>query len=139
MNRKTVAAAAIIVAALSLVGCAHTAPQPGPSASAGQQLPAPIILEPSALAGKQIRISLQIPLVVKVDATALATWTGTVADPSVAAFTAGGERNGASFDPGFTAVKVGTTQATLTGPDGKIIAFTITVVADNKDVTPTAS
>ena len=139
MNRKSVAVAAIVVAVMSLVGCAQTAPQPGPSTSAGQQLPAPIIREPSALAGQQIRISLQIPLVVKIDdTTALAKWTGSVADSSVATFVAGGERNGASFNPGFNGVKVGTTQATLTGPDGKVIAFTLTVVADNKDVTSSA-
>lgn len=141
MNRKALCLTASLIVATTLVGCAQTTPpQPAPSAGvSGQQLPAPIILEPSALAGKQVSISLQIPLVVRInDDTALAKWTGSVADSSVATFVPGGQRNGASFNPGFTGVKVGSTAATLTGPDGKVVAFTLTVVADNKDVTRTA-
>ncbi|WP_080796369.1 hypothetical protein [Corynebacterium pacaense] len=64
-------------------------------------------------------------------ATESADWTATISDPSVAEFVAGGVRNGARFNPGIKALKAGTSEVTLVGPDGVAHTLTLKVVTDN--------
>lgn len=132
-------AATVLAGALAFTGCSQPAPEPAPNpeTSDEQRPPGPIYFTPEDLQGKDVSISLDIPLTITIEDDAdLDKWHGEVTDDTVAEFTAGKMQDGASFNPGFNALKTGTTDATLTGPDGKEITFTITVVSDNQDVTP---
>lgn len=139
MKRRTaIIVGALVSAPLLLAGCSQPSPGPDGHSSAHDQahLP-PLILTPDQVSGNEIFISADIPLSVTVtggDET-LSAWEGTVADPSIAEFTAGSVKDGASFWPGFAALKAGTTTATLTSPEGTTVTFTLTVVTDNQDVT----
>ncbi|MDU0368303.1 hypothetical protein RWH45_13865 [Microbacterium sp. KSW4-17] len=138
-GRPRVVAAVAVGLPLVIAGCAPTAsspvipaesaPAPSPSASPGEQVPEPAIASPDDLAGTDVRVAIGSALVVAVPDGTEAEWTGTTADVTIAEFSAGGPSEGAVFRPGFIARALGTTAATVTGPDGKQVDFTISVVA----------
>jgi hypothetical protein len=114
-------------------------PESSAASSSPASLPAPIFFDPASLQGRTIKISRDIPLVLQVDDSELDLWTGAVGDPGIAGFSAGGSKGSYSVNPAFDAKREGTTAATLTGPDNAKISFTLTVVADNEDVTTSQS
>lgn len=137
MKRSSLAAAVVAVPLL-LAGCAPAAsdaPSAGssttaaPSESAGTQALPPTIVSPGDLDGTDVTVIVDTALVVAVEEGTEAEWTGTTADATVAEFSGGGSTEGATFRPGFDARAIGSTEATLTGPDGREIEFTIAVVA----------
>lgn len=136
MKRSSLAAVVVAVALLT-VGCtpAQTpaAPSGGssasPSTAGGLQALPPTIVSPGELDGTDVAVIVDTALVIAVDDGTEDQWTGTTADPTVAEFSGGGTTEGATFRPGFTALSIGSTTATLTAPDGREIAFTISVVA----------
>lgn len=129
----------ILAVALPLIvsGCAPTASSDGPplqstpssAASAEAKALAPTVVSPGELDTREATVVVATALVIAVPDGTEAEWTGTTADPTIAEFSAGGASEGAVFRPGFEARKVGKTAATLTGPDGQTISFTISVVA----------
>lgn len=138
MKRKALIIAGALSASLLFAGCSQPAhdPGPGPDSSADQQLPGPIFFTPEELDGKSVSISQKIPLVVKIeDDKELTGWKGEATNTEIAKFISGEIRDGASFAPGFEGLSVGTTTATLSGPAGKTISFTLTVVANDQAVT----
>lgn len=132
-------AAVAIALPLLIAGCtptasapavpAESAAAPSPSSSPGEQLLPPAIVSPGDLAGADVSVAIGSALVVAVADGTEAEWTGTTADVTIAEFSAGGPSEGAVFRPGFIARALGTTAATVTGPDGQQIDFTISVVA----------
>ncbi|MDN6565771.1 MAG: hypothetical protein L0K65_01810 [Actinomyces sp.] len=105
-------------------GSRHSeAPSSGAQGSA--QLPAPVMAGEADLDGATFVISDQRPLVVTVEDPA--NWEGRSAEESLAVFRPGGSDGSATYNPGFEARGPGTTTATLTGPDGIVHEFTITV------------
>jgi len=111
-----------VVALLAvLTACA---PSVGPVVS-------PVTVKISDLPGTTVKVALN--QVVNLDTGSLATdsYSGTVADTSIATFTQGGKKGGADFNPGLTPHKVGTTQVTLSNSDGGIqdVKFTLTVTS----------
>ncbi len=58
---------------------------------------------------------------------AVDSYSGEVADPSVATFTPGREDGGATFDPGVEGKAEGTTEVVLSNSDGGIQDVTFTV------------
>jgi len=113
--RTTIAVVALLTAC---------APSVGPIVS-------PVTVKISDLQGSTVKVALN--QVVNLDTGSLATdsYTGTVADTSIATFTPGGKKGGADFNPGLTPHKVGTTQVTLSNSDGGIqdVEFTLTVTS----------
>jgi hypothetical protein len=91
-----------------------------------QMLP-PTTVAPSDLEGTDVAVIRGTSLVLAVPEGSEAEWRGTTADVAVAEFSAGGPSEGAVFRPGFTVREVGSTAATVTGPDGVTVSFTITV------------
>ncbi|MEQ1699993.1 MAG: hypothetical protein ABMA25_07785, partial [Ilumatobacteraceae bacterium] len=66
--------------------------------------------------------------VLVIDAEEPTAWSATTADPSILTFEAGTSDGGAEFNPGFTPLKAGTTEVTMT--DGTTtVTFTVTVTA----------
>lgn len=136
MKRSSLLAVLAAVVLLS-AGCAPAeAPTPAgggsastPAASGGLQALPPTILSPGELDGTDVSVIVGTALVIAVDDGTEDQWRGTTADTAVAEFSAGGSDEGATFRPGFEARATGTTEATLTAPDGREIRFTISVVA----------
>lgn len=145
MFRKFIGVAALIAAAIVMTACTSagtptrstTVPATNPSAessSAGNsQLRPPVFVPPDKLAGQTISVRQDSAVVITSESTGdeLGKWKGSTEDASIAVFSAGGVRDGASFNPGFDAKKVGTTKATLTDPAGKSVSFTIQVQPAN--------
>lgn len=143
MKRSSFIVAGALAAALLLAGCSpaadssssggadtgssSSAVKPGASASA-QALP-PTLVSPGDLDGRDVTVIVGTSLVIAAPDGTDAEWTGTTADRTIAEFSAGGASEGATFHPGYIARATGTTDATLTGPDGKNISFRISVVA----------
>ncbi len=141
MKRSSFIVAGAVAATLLLAGCTATADsssnggdtgsslsvKPGPSAST-QALP-PTLVSPGDLDGRDVTVIVGTSLVIAAPDGTDAEFTGTTADRTVAEFSAGGASEGATFHPGYIARATGTTDATLTGPDGKEITFRISVVA----------
>ncbi|MDQ1121900.1 hypothetical protein [Microbacterium trichothecenolyticum] len=136
MKRSPLVALALVLP-LMMAGCTPTASPdssshdmtPESAASAGAQALSPTIVSPGELATREATVVVATELVIAAPDGTEADWTGTTADPTIAEFSAGGASEGAVFRPGFEARKVGKTAATLTGPDGQTISFTISVVA----------
>lgn len=145
MLRGIIGIAALVAAVIVVAACTNTetpsrsttAPAVSPSADASSatksQLRPPIFVEPGKLAGQTISVREGSAMVVTVgsEGDELGKWKGSTEDASIAVFSAGGVRDGASFNPGFDAKKVGTTKARLTDPSGKTVSFTIQVQPAN--------
>ncbi len=136
MRRVHAAAAALVAVPLLLAGCTDDASQAAPvsggslpasSASASADVFAPTLVTPEDLADTTVSIGLGGALVIAVPDGTDAEWSGTTDDPTIAEFSAGGASEGAVFHPGFVARGMGTTAATLIGPDGTLTAFEISV------------
>lgn len=135
---KRISTVALAVALpLVVAGCTPTAsedPSVGgpegsaaPSASAMDQMLPPTTVTPADLEGTDVRVIRGTSLVLAVPDGTEADWTGTTADVAIAEFSPGGPSEGAVFRPGFIVRELGSTDATVTGPDGTTVAFTITV------------
>ncbi|WRS30532.1 hypothetical protein U6G28_02260 [Actinomycetaceae bacterium MB13-C1-2] len=96
----------------------------GSSSDGGSVLP-PQIVEGTDLQGGSFTITKDQPLVVNVDDPT--EWTGETVDKAVAEFVAGRDDGSAVFNPGFSAVGTGTTDASMTAPDGTTYSFKISV------------
>lgn len=137
MKRITAAAVAMALP-LMVAGCTPTAPEDpsvaepvasaSPAASGMDQMLPPTTVAPADLAGTDVRVIRGTSLVLEVPDGTEADWTGTTADVAIAEFSPGGPSEGAVFRPGFVVREIGTTDATVTGPEGQTVAFTITVV-----------
>jgi hypothetical protein len=90
---------------------------------------APVTVKIADLDGTTVTVALN--QVVNLDPGSLAvdSYSGTVANSSIATFTRGARTGDAQFNPGLTPHKVGTTQVTLSNKDGGIqdVEFTLTV------------
>ncbi|WZH36122.1 MAG: hypothetical protein PIR02_15335 [Microbacterium enclense] len=143
MKHSSFVVVGLISTGLLLTGCVQSAdPSPGPATDSGvsgsaatpapsasaQALP-PTIVSPGDLDGRDVSVVVGTALVVAAPDGTEADWTGTTADRTIAEFSAGGASEGATFRPGFVARATGTTDATLTSPDGTQISFRISVVA----------
>lgn len=130
--------ALVVTAVVLLAGCTPTASDapavpaaeaPNPATSMDDQAFAPTVASPEDLDGKDATVKIGTSLVVAVPDGTEAEWTGSTADVAIADFSPGGPSEGSVFRPGFLPHAVGKTAATLTGPDGKTIRFTLSVVA----------
>lgn len=130
MNKRFLLPIAVLagVATFGLTACSDDAKSTdttvAPSDTA--QLVGPVMADITSVDGTTVEVALGRVLVINADAPT--TWTAEVADPSVLTFDAGTSEGGAEFNPGFTPVKAGTTEVTMT--DGTTtVTFTVTVTA----------
>lgn len=123
---KTILTAAVAV--LALAGCSSSsAPEPAtsspPAPSSEASLVGPIMVEPA-----QTEVSATVGRFLSFDVgDDPGKWQITTSDESVVTVQAGGERDGAVFNPGGEAVGVGEATVTLTaGEDAQKIRITVT-------------
>lgn len=113
------------VATLGMVSCSSDDESSVTTTLDSTQLIAPVIVDITAVDGADVEVTQDRVLVLNADEPA--TWTATVADPSVLSFVAGRTDDTADYNPGFSTLSVGTTEVTMT--DGTTtIRFTVTVV-----------
>jgi len=135
--KRSLPIVAAVALPLMLSGCTvGEASTPPPAAvgsastpAASDQALAPTVVSPGDLQGATITVVIGTSLVIAVPDGTEADWTGTTVDLSIAEFSGGGPSEGAVFRPGFQSRAVGKTAATLAGPEGAPIAFTLSVVA----------
>jgi len=125
LHRRLAAGGLAVLAAIALSGCA--AAQSG----AGTGVLAPIVRTADSLQGATVRLPMNTVLVVGTGSLAVDSYTATIADPAVVAFTQGHDDGSARFNPGFEPLELGSTAVTLRNAQGGIqpIEFTISVVA----------
>ncbi|MFM8528787.1 MAG: hypothetical protein ACKOD2_03760 [Ilumatobacteraceae bacterium] len=139
MNRRTaprVLAPLVVLAGLAglATGCSGDADKPEATTTTaevtttagGSQVVAPIMVDLASAGGTTVTVPLGN--VVILNSETPTAWTATIADPSIASFTAGGSDGSATFNPGLTPLGAGTTEVTVT--DGtSTVTFTLTVTA----------
>ena len=91
--------------------------------SGGSQALPPVMIDPATTSEISVRITRTIVLTVADPGK----WSATIADPTIAIFVAGGDQGSYTNNPGIKPLAVGSTTATITGPDGKNYLLTITV------------
>ena len=117
----TRAARTLSIAAVLLIGLTACS-SPGPVVS-------PVTVKIADIDGTTVKVALNQVVNLKTGSLATDSYSGQVADTSVATFTKGGKKDGADFNPSLTPHKVGTTEVTLSNSDGGIqdVEFTLTV------------
>ncbi|MDX2376043.1 hypothetical protein M4I32_04430 [Microbacterium sp. LRZ72] len=116
-------ASAALVATLALAGCSATEEQ-------DTTVIAPVIMSAEELQGESVELQVGQAIDITTGDLDPGSYSGEVTDETVASFEAGGERDGATFNPGVLGVGVGETDVTLSNDDGGIqdVQFTVTVV-----------
>lgn len=118
MRFSRIAAATVVIAAAFALGAC--------SSSDGDVI-APVTEEVGDLQGRTIDLVVDQVLNINTGDLAVDSYDGTVADPAVAEFVAGGEEGDATFNPGVKALAVGETDVVLSNTDGGIQDVTFTV------------
>lgn len=110
--------AAAATALLALAACAPTTP-----------VIAPVTMEANDLQGATVDLVVGQVLNINTGSLAVDSYTAEVSNPSVAEFVQGRDDGSATFNPGFTAKSVGSTDVTMINDQGGIqpLEFTITV------------
>ncbi|MET0734436.1 MAG: hypothetical protein ABWY55_02135 [Microbacterium sp.] len=114
---RVIAVAALVAAAWGMSACA---PSGGP-------VIAPVTVDVGDLEGTTVDLVVGQVLNINTGDLAVDSYSGTVADTSVAEFVKGREEGGATYNPGVTALAVGTTEVVLSNSDGGIEDVTFTV------------
>ena len=114
-------AAAAVFATFALAGC---------SSSGDSEVIAPVIKSAEELQGATVELRVGQALDITTGDLAEDSYSAKIADESIVTFSQGGERDGATFNPGLMAEAVGETEVTLTNEQGGIqpVEFTVTVV-----------
>ncbi len=116
---KLIGAATVVAIAVGLSACAQ----------GSDPVIAPVTMDVGDLQGQTV--SLVVDQVLNIDTGDLAvdSYSGEVADPSIAEFVKGYEQDGTTYNPGVRAVADGATTVVLSNSDGGIqdVTFTIEV------------
>lgn len=127
-TQKLLALAAATAFALVLAGCGSSSPSENDEPIGGDVI-APVTMEANELQGAEVDLVVGQVLNINTGDLAVDSYTGEVADPTIAEFTPGKKDGDAEFNPGVTARAVGTTEVTMTNEQGGIqpLQFTVTV------------
>lgn len=115
---RRILAAIALAAPLALAACA---PPP---------VREPVTVTANDLQGETVRVALDQIIAINTGDLAVDSYSAEVDDPSIARFEQGRIDGGTEYNPGFTPLKVGSTEVTLTNEQGGIqpLQFTIEVV-----------
>jgi len=115
------------VATFGLGACSSDSDSTSTTKPSGtNQIVGPVMADITTVDGTTVDVALSRVLVIS--AAEPAKWTATIADPSILSFQAGTSDGSAAFNPGFTPLKAGSTEVTMT--DGATtVTFTVTVTA----------
>lgn len=128
---------AAVLLALALAGCGAVqgdARDEGAARTSEEQeliggdVIAPVTKDATALRGASVDLVVGQTLNIDTASLDVASYRGAVSDPEVAVFTAGHRDDSAEFNPGVTALAVGTTEVTLTHEQGGVEPLRFTVV-----------
>lgn len=114
---KLIGAAAVIVLAIGLGGCAQS----------NTPVIAPVTIDANDLQGTTVKLVVGQVLNINTGDLATDSYSGEVEDTSVAEFVKGYEKDGATFNPGVKALADGSTSVVLSNSDGGIEDVTFTV------------
>lgn len=130
---RLVLGSAAVAATLALAACAGPATSSSTSDATpiGGDIVAPVTMAAGDLQGADVDLVVGQVLNITTGDLAVDSYTGEVSDTAVAEFVAGRESDGATFNPGVTALAPGTTTVTMTNADGGIqpLEFTVVVAA----------
>lgn len=93
----------------------------------------PVTMSVNELPGATVQLVVGQVLNINTDSMAGDSYSGEVADTSVATFSAGGSDGSAEFNPGVSAVSPGGTTVTMTNVQGGIEPLTFTVVVSPRN------
>lgn len=114
--RRLAALALASLAVISLAACSDNDSDGGSStptsAAGGSQALPPVIVSTDGLEGTTVQVPLTNTIVI--NANDPTTWSGTVADTTVANFVPGHNDSSATFNPAIKPLKAGTTSVTIT-------------------------
>jgi hypothetical protein len=113
---KLWAAAAIVALTVGLSACAQNGP-----------VIAPVTMDANDLQGATVDLVVGQVLNINTGDLAVDSYSGEVADPSVAEFVKGYEQYGTTYNPGVKALAEGSTSVVLSNSDGGIQDLTFTI------------
>ncbi|WP_053384341.1 hypothetical protein [Leucobacter celer] len=126
---RTAAGAAVVALVLALAGCGgQAADEP-----IGGDIVAPVTMRVNDLQGATVELVAGQVLNIDTDSLAVDSYSGEVADPSVAEFVQGRSDGGAEFNPGVTALAPGSTLVTMTNEQGGIQPLVFTVEVSERE------
>jgi hypothetical protein len=114
---RLIGAAAVIAVAVGLSACAQS----------NDPVIAPVTMDVGDLQGTTVKLVVDQVLNINTGDLAVDSYSGEVADASIAEFVAGYEQDGATYNPGVRALADGTTTVVLSNTDGGIQDVTFTV------------
>lgn len=129
---RVLVATVVSAAVLGFTACASPGAAPASPTPIGGNVIAPVTMAAGSLQGATVDLVVGQVLNITTGDLATDSYTGTVADTSVATFTPGGEKSGAVFNPGVTAIAPGETAVTMTNAQGGIQPLDFTVVVTEK-------
>ena len=125
--KKLIALAAAAALAVTLAACSGGSSSSGTDEPIGGDVIAPVTMEANDLQGAEVDLIVGQVLNINTGSLAVDSYSGEVADSKVAEFTAGHDDGSAQFNPGVTALAVGSTEVTMTNEQGGIQPLTFTV------------
>ncbi|WP_291036706.1 hypothetical protein [Herbiconiux sp.] len=127
---KYIAVAGVVAVVVGLSACSSTPAGTSSSSEApiGGDVITPLTVEANDLQGETVDLVVGQVLNINTGDLATDSYTGEVADTSVASFVKGTSGGSAETNPGVEALAVGETEVTLTNADGGIQPLTFTVV-----------
>jgi len=112
----------IFAASIALSGCTQS-----------ESVIAPVTMDAGDLQGETVDLVVGQVLNINTGDLAVDSYSGEVADPAVAEFVAGYTDGSATFNPGVTALSVGTTEVVLSNSNGGIQDVTFTVEVSERE------
>lgn len=136
-HKKWMAFGAAAMLAVSLSACSGSTSERSGIVDGGTEQPiggdviAPVTMSVNELQGAEVELVVGQVLNITTDSLSVDSYTGEVADVSVAKFTEGRSSGGAEFNPGVTALAEGTSKVTMINDQGGIqpLEFTVKVRA----------
>lgn len=120
LARPAVLAAVVAVAAAALAGCS--------SASIDTPVLPPITKNVNELQGATVELPIDTVLVINTESLATDSYTAKIGDSAIVEFVQGSTGGSSESYPGFTPLKEGETEVTLTNEDGGIQPLEFTIV-----------
>ena len=118
---RVLAATIAVFTVVGLTACAPTTP-----------VIAPVTVDANDLQGDTVELVVGQVLNINTGDLAVDSYTAEIADGAILEFVQGREDGGATFNPGFTALKVGETEVTMTNAQGGIQPLEFTVKVTEK-------